>query len=209
MSKKLIGVISVLGILALALAGMITRIRQSRPPEMTFAACEQMGGAAWMVDLYHPDICPSCAEYRECEVEYNDYSDVCPDCAGPCQECQGEYSLLESCPACYGPCQACQNEYLNEFENEEERYELCPECEVCDSCREELNRAIANCLPCTACDDCKEENRKYDLIGDVCPQFYACDECLEKNGPFPDKCPDGRMNVGQITDAATWFQCCK
>ena len=161
MTKRRIGVISVLAIVVLGLVFTISRIRQGRPPEMTFAACEQMGGVAWMVDLGHPDICPSCAEYRECEAEYSDYSDVCP------------------------------------------------ECEVCNTCREELNVDIMSCPACVSCDECKEENRKTTLISDVCPQFYSCNECMERNGPFPDKCPDGKRNVGQITDAATWFQCCQ
>ena len=171
MTKRRIGVISVLAIVVLGLVFTISRIRQGRPPEMTFAACEQMGGVAWMVDLGHPDICPSCAEYRECEAEYSDYSDVCPDCYGPCQECQDEHSLQASCPECYGPCQACQNEYHNQFENEEERYELCPECEVCNTCREELNVDIMSCPACVSCDECKEENRKTTLccgaVGDT------------------------------------------
>jgi len=42
----------------------------------------------WSVDLYHPDICSSCAEYRVCEEEnkgYSDIRDVCPQII-PCAE---------------------------------------------------------------------------------------------------------------------------
>ena len=209
MTKRRIVFISVLGILTLTLILMAVCIRQNESQEMTFAECEQMGGVAWRVDLYNPEICPSCAEYRECEIEYTDYSGVCPECYGACQECEDQYFLYDSCPECYGPCQACQNEYLNDFESEDERFELCPDCEVCDSCREELNINRMNCPPCIACNECKEENKKYINIGDVCPQLFPCAECMERAGAYPDSCPDGRKKIGEISDAAIWFQCCK
>lgn len=209
MTKRRLAIFTGLGILALTLTFTIIYIRQNKSQEITFADCEKMGGVAWQVDLYHPEICSSCAEYRECEIEYNDLSEECPECYGACQECQDKFSLYESCPECYGPCQACQNKYLNEFENTEERYKLCPECEVCDSCREELNFNIINCPPCISCNECKEDNKKYTNISDVCPQILPCAECMKRTGTYPDKCPDGRKKIGEISDAAIWFQCCK
>ena len=209
MTKRRIAVLTGSGILALALVFTTIWIRQNESPQIAFAECETRGGVAWQVDLTHPDICSSCAEYRECEIEYNDLSEECPECYGACQECQDKFSLYESCPECYGPCQACQNKYLNEFENEEERYKLCPECEVCDSCREELNFKIINCPPCISCNKCKEGNKKYTNISDVCPQILPCAECMKRTGTYPDKCPDGRKKIGEISDAAIWFQCCK
>jgi hypothetical protein len=116
-------IILLLGMVFLALGVAITifylRFNSSR--EITFEECVNAGGVAWRVDLYHPDICSSCAEYRACA----------------------------------------------------------------------------------------EENKGASDIRDVCPQGFACTECTESNFPYPDKCPDGREKVGEISDAAIWFQCCK
>jgi hypothetical protein len=89
--------------------------------KITFEECASAGGVAWRVDLDHPDICPSCAEYRACEAENQGASD----------------------------------------------------------------------------------------IREVCAQIVACTECLESNFPYPNSCPAGREKIGEISDAATWFQCCK
>jgi hypothetical protein len=183
--------------------------KNEKSPMITFEECENAGGVAWRADFYHPDICPSCAEYLECELEYNDYSLECPECYGTCQECQDQYSLYESCLECYGPCQGCENEYLSDFESETERYELCSECERCDRCREEIETEKLNCLPCTSCNKCKKEHKKYTDIREVCPQIVACVECASQNFPYPGKCPDGKEKIGEISDAAIWFQCCK
>ncbi len=209
MLKKRIAIFSGIGILVIAVIFTAISKRQNNSQKITFAECEILGGTAWLVDLYHPEICPSCAEYRVCENQYNDYSDVCPDCYGPCQTCQDQYSLFESCPACYGPCQECKNEYRNDFKNDEERSKLCPACEECDNCREALNVKIMHCPPCVSCDECKEKNKKYTDIRDVCPQILSCSTCMEKTGIYPDQCPDGREKIGEISDAAIWFQCCK
>ena len=183
MKKIIFGII----ILTVLIASAVIYTQRNRSQKITFAECEKMGGVAWQVDLFHPDICSSCAEYRKCEIEYNDYSDVCPECYAACPECQSSYSLHESCPDCYGSCQACQNKYLNDFENEEERHRLCPDCKKCDMCREELNVDIANCPPCISCNECKEENKKCSDIEIVCPQILQCVECMEGNGTYPDK----------------------
>jgi hypothetical protein len=209
MSKKRIAIFSVISILVFAIIFTIIFKRQYNSQKITFAECEIFGGTAWLVDRYHPDICPSCAEYLACEIEFNDYSEACPDCYGPCQTCQDEYSLYESCPSCYGPCQECQNKYFNDFKNDEERIKLCPECEICDNCREELNLKIMNCTACISCNTCKEKNKKYSNISDVCPQTLSCAACMESTGIYPDRCPDGMEKIGEISDAAIWFQCCK
>jgi hypothetical protein len=196
--------------LVLGLAAIVgSSIRQRTPNQMTFEACAEAGGEAWRVDLFHPDICPSCAGYEACAREHNDYSDVCPECYGPCQACQDRYSLYEECPECYGPCQTCQNDYLNDFASEDERYRLCPECRTCDACREDLEAKRSNCPPCVACRECKEANTRETDIRDACPQIETCTECMNRNFPYPDACPDGREKVGEISDAAIWFQCCR
>lgn len=208
MTKRHLAVLVGLGLLIL-IASSTIYIWQNKSQTITLAECERVGGVVWRVDLFHPDICPSCAEYRACEIDYNDYRNVCPECYGACQECQESYSLYESCPECYGPCQDCQNEYLNDFENEEERHELCPECKKCDECRGQLKYNVDNCPPCISCNDCKEENKKYSDIQEVCPQSILCAECMERNAPYPDTCPNGRKKVGEISDVAIWFQCCR
>ena len=193
-----------LGIGVTVLAPRLTGTR-----EMSFQACERAGGEAWLVDISHPDICPSCAEYQACFREVNDYSDVCPECYGPCQECQAQYAVRESCPECYGPCQGCENEHRHDFESEAERYELCPACKRCDECREEIEARRINCPPCISCNECKERNRTYTDIRDVCPQVVPCTACTERNFPYPNRCPNGKRKIGEISDAAIWFQCCK
>ncbi|MCD4672370.1 MAG: hypothetical protein K8R77_06890 [Anaerolineaceae bacterium] len=208
MNKKRLLIISSVILLTLALIFTVLHLR--RPAQwLTFAECEEKGGGAWPVDLYHSDICPACAAYRECESVYNDYSETCPECYGACPECQAQYSLHESCPECYEPCQNCQNKYLNNFKSDEERYQLCPDCKVCDSCREELNTKIINCPACISCNECKEENKKCDDISEVCPDVFPCAECMEEMGMYPDKCPGGMEKLGNISDAAMWVQCCK
>jgi len=89
--------------------------------KITFEECENAGGKAWAVDLYHPDICPACAEYAACEQK---------------------------------------------------------------------NRAVSD-------------------IREACPQVVPCTACLDQNFPYPDRCPDGLQKIGEISDAAIWFQCCK
>ncbi|MFC2055686.1 hypothetical protein ACFLV7_15525 [Chloroflexota bacterium] len=88
MTKRRIAIFTGLGILALTLTFTAIYRQQNKSQEITFAECEKMGAKAWQVDLYHPEICSSCAEYRECEIEYNDYHEACPECYGACQECQ-------------------------------------------------------------------------------------------------------------------------
>ena len=65
------------------------------------------------------------------------------------------------------------------------------------------------CSACAEYQTCEEENKGVSDIRDVCPQVVACTECLERNFPYPATCPDGREKIGEISDAAIWFQCCK
>lgn len=176
---------------------------------LTFNKCEKRGGTAWAVDLFHPDICPACAVYRQCESYYNDYTNECPVCYGPCQECQAHYNWLESCPQCNTTCRECENQHLHDFKDEEERFRLCPDCQVCDECREEINEKIRACQPCIECEQCKEANKKYEDIQEVCPEIFPCMDCMEEMGLYPDKCPGGMAKIGNISDAAMWFMCCK
>jgi hypothetical protein len=207
--KKRIFLFLGIGLLVIAFGLAIFYLRPERFRRLTFAECGKAGGVSWPVDLYDPDICPACAEFRLCESEYNDFSQVCPECYGACQECQEQYSVAESCPECYGPCQECENKYLNEFESEEERFSLCPVCQECEICREDINLKKINCPACISCNECKEANKRTADIGDVCPQVDPCTECMNANFPYPDRCPDGREKIGEISDAATWFQCCR
>jgi hypothetical protein len=107
-----------IGILALGIVLAFYFVVTERERQVTFEECENVGGTAWLVDLYDPDICPACAEFRACEANSN-----------------GD-------PA-------------------------------------------------------------------ACPQLGACTACMEANFPYPDRCPDGREKIGEISDAAIWFQCCK
>ena len=65
------------------------------------------------------------------------------------------------------------------------------------------------CSACAEYQTCEEENKGVSDIRDVCSQGVACTECLERNFPYPDTCPEGREKVGEISDAAIWFQCCR
>ena len=109
------------GILVLGIGITIFYLTFNSSRKITFEECAKAGGVTWRVDLYHPDICSSCAEYQAC----------------------------------------------------------------------------------------KAENKGSPDIREVCPQVIACTECLESNFPYPNNCPAGREKIGEISDAATWFQCCK
>jgi hypothetical protein len=108
-------------IVVLGIGFTISYLKWNGSRKITFEECEKAGGTAWAVDLYHPDICPACAQFRACEEKNSGTSD----------------------------------------------------------------------------------------IREACPQIFACTECLERNSPYPDRCPDGLQKIGEISDAAIWFQCCK
>jgi hypothetical protein len=69
---------------------------------ITFAECTNAGGVAWRVDLYHPDICPSCAEYQACREKSSgdaEIADACPQ-INACSECrQSNFPYPDRCPA--------------------------------------------------------------------------------------------------------------
>lgn len=120
MKKRIILLIGI----ALAAVGVGFAIFSLKPEgsrKLTFEECEKAGGEAWLVDIYDPAICSSCAEYQACA----------------------------------------------------------------------------------------EANPGSSDIREVCPQVMACTECMDANFPYSDTCPDGRAKIGEISDAATWFQCCK
>jgi hypothetical protein len=65
---------------------------------------------------------------------------------------------------------------------------------------------------CPACAEyaaCAQTNEGAAKIGELCPQTAACAACMQDNFPYPDRCPGGRTKIGEISDAATWFQCCR
>jgi hypothetical protein len=118
MLKRRVALLLGIGILASGIGLAVFLLVTDRDRQLTFEECEKAGGAAWLVDPYHPDICPACAEFRACEQKSN---------ADPA----------------------------------------------------------------------------------ACPQLEACTVCLEANFPYPATCPDGKEKIGEISDAAIWFQCCK
>jgi len=75
--------------------------------------------------------------------------------------------------------------------------DICSACAEYQECQTKFN------------DYLEERNREYSVLRDVCPMVVPCEECLNNNLPFPDKCPDGREKIAEISDAAIWFQCCK
>lgn len=121
MNKRIMLLLLGIGFLAIGIVLTLLNLLPDNSRKLTFEECEDSGGVAWAVDLYHPDICPACAEYLACQ----------------------------------------------------------------------------------------EENKGYSDIRDVCPQVTTCTDCMQANFPYPDACPDGREKVGEISDAAIWFQCCK
>lgn len=208
MNKKRFLIIFSAAVLIVAAVFVILHFRE-QAQWITFAECEAAGGEAWRVDLFHPDICPNCAAYRECESSYNDFTEECPMCYGPCEACLGQYDLFEDCPECHTTCRECENEHLHDFEDEAERFALCPDCKVCEDCREEVNEKMRTCQPCIECEACKEEHKRYEDIQDVCPEVIPCMDCMEGMGMFPEKCPGGKEKLGNISDAAMWFTCCR
>ncbi len=64
--KRLLIILTVIVIIVAAVLTISHLRRQAQ--WVTFAECEEIGGTAWLVDVNHPDICPDCAAYRECEL---------------------------------------------------------------------------------------------------------------------------------------------
>jgi hypothetical protein len=121
--KKRILFILGAGLLVLSLGLLLDFVISDHTYWLTFEDCQKAGGEAWLVDLYHPDICPACTALRACET-------------------------------------------------------LHPE------------------VP-------------YEKLAEVCPQVTSCGECMQANFPYPDTCPGGAEKIGEISDAAIWWQCCR
>lgn len=108
-------------IITISIVFLVMQLLSSSSRKITFEGCTNAGGEAWLVDLYHPDICPECVSYR-------------------------------------------------------------------------------NCL---------EENSDQTNLSELYPQVAACSECITNHHPYPENCPEGKRKIGEISDAAIWFQCCK
>lgn len=119
MRKKIILFLAV--IITISIVFLVMQLLTSSSKKITFEGCTNAGGEAWLVDFYHPDICPDCDSYR----------------------------------------------------------------------------------------NCFEENKGKTNLSELCPQVAACSECISHNHPYPDICPDDKRKIGEISDAAIWFQCCK
>jgi len=65
------------------------------------------------------------------------------------------------------------------------------------------------CAVCAEVRACEDEHRGSADVREACPQAVACSTCMEANFPYPKTCPDGREKVGEISDAAIWFLCCR
>jgi hypothetical protein len=59
-----------------------------------------IGCEAWLVNLYHPDICPACSDFYECTRKYADHAKIeklCP-IEVDFQECKGNnFSYPDKC----------------------------------------------------------------------------------------------------------------
>jgi hypothetical protein len=96
-------ILLVIGVLVVSIGFTVyyLKLKSDSSRKLTFAECEKAGGTAWRVDIYHPDICPACAEYRACEEKNKDAADirqVCPQVAA-CAEClEQNHPYPDRCP---------------------------------------------------------------------------------------------------------------
>jgi hypothetical protein len=68
------------------------------------------------------------------------------------------------------------------------------------------------CPECTdyaACEAEYSDRQVYPDLREVCPQVEDCGACMSENFPYPETCPRGKEKLGQISDAAIWFMCCR
>jgi len=77
------------------------KLKSDSHRKTTFAECEKAGGTAWAVNIYHPDICPACAEYGACAEKNRgaaDMSEACPQVI-PCAACaERNFPYPDRCP---------------------------------------------------------------------------------------------------------------
>jgi hypothetical protein len=105
MKKSNLAKISGLGLLMVSIIAAVAAYQileaDHRSTKVTFAACEQAGGQIWRVDLFDPDVCPTCAEYADCLEEHpqaEDIRQVCPSTI-PCGECmEANFPYPDRCP---------------------------------------------------------------------------------------------------------------
>jgi hypothetical protein len=96
-------ILLVIGLLVVSVGFTISylKFKSDSSRKITFEECEKAGGTAWRVDIYHPSICPACAEYRACEQKNQGASDireVCPEVI-PCAECMDRnFPYPDRCP---------------------------------------------------------------------------------------------------------------
>jgi hypothetical protein len=101
-TKKSI-ILLVIGFLAVSVGFTLSylKLKSDSHRKISFEECEKAGGTAWAVDLYDPDICPACAEYRACEQENQGASnihEVCPQ-VNPCNGCVVQnFPYPDRCP---------------------------------------------------------------------------------------------------------------
>jgi len=70
---------------------------QNQFKRMTFAECEEIGGIVWEVNVFHPDICPTCKSCYECGANSQNFTN-CLNC-DTCFECMKENSpYSDKCP---------------------------------------------------------------------------------------------------------------
>src|SRR3989339_1082280 len=67
----------------IATMAVFTLQYKNQSKSMTFAECEEIGGAVWLVNPYHPDLCPSCSDYYQCNNKYGDIGHYCQEQIGP------------------------------------------------------------------------------------------------------------------------------
>lgn len=65
------------------------------------------------------------------------------------------------------------------------------------------------CPECVEYYDCYEKYQNVYNLEKFCPSLKDCEKCMENNFPYPQACPDQNEKIGDISDAAIWFICCK
>jgi len=61
---------------------------QNQSKKLTFSQCEEIGGTTWRVDVFHPEICPTCKTCYNCGEDSQDFTN-CPNCES-CFTCMEE-----------------------------------------------------------------------------------------------------------------------
>lgn len=102
MTKQRI-ILLVIGVLVVGIGFSIyyLKLKSDSSRKLTFEECENAGGKAWAVELYHPDICPACATFQACQEENKAASDLreaCPQ-VNACTACLDKnFPYPDRCP---------------------------------------------------------------------------------------------------------------